>query len=112
MRKLQTSLSDAIAMIKKSRGIVNINIGFQEQLKVWEQCQYDIFEEASAGDDGGDRKEKQAYITWERRHGQRIDSTVGKSNGLPKSAGGFSPKTPVREVEAEQWIDFHDSEVA
>ena len=111
MRKLRTSYSDAFAMVKRSRGIVNINVGFREQLKVWEQCQYDIFEEGAAGDAGGERKKKQAYTAWERRHGQRIDSTVdnSSSNGLPKSAASesISPKSPIREVEYGGLIDWH-----
>lgn len=110
MRKFQTSFSDAFAMVKRSRSIVNLNVGFREQLKVWEQCKYDTFESDTAGENG-DKRKKQAYIVWEKHHGQRIDSSVGKSaGGLPKSAGGLSSKSPVIEIGEGDIIDFFESE--
>lgn len=88
-----------------------MNVGFREQLKVWEQCRYDIFEGGSDGEAGDKRRKKQAYTAWERHHGQRIDSSVDTSaGGLPKSAGGLSSKSPVQEISEDDIIDFFEEE--
>lgn len=113
MRRLNTGFSDALAMVKKSRDIVNLNPGFQEQLRVWEQCQCDIFEKSSKGSRGtsNNRKEKPAYVAWKRGHGPKIRSDVDTGEeDEPKTAVALSPKTPVQEVGVQGMIDFIEAE--
>lgn len=105
MRRLRTNFSEAFAMMKKSRSIVNLNDGFREQLKVWEQCQYDIFIEDPQAGGGRRRTKKPAYLAWERGHLQKVDSSVG---GTDHST--LSPKTPVREIGVGEVIDFLEAE--
>lgn len=112
MRRLGASFSKALAMVKKSRDIVNLNPGFQEQLKVWEECQYNIFEkDPQAKSQSSRMREKPAYAAWKKGHGPKIKSdVVNKSANDEPNTAVLSPKTPVQEVEAGGLIDFLDTE--
>lgn len=113
MKKLGTTFDNAFAMVKKSRNIVNLNSGFREQLKVWGECQYDIYErDPSVRKSNGPMKEKPAYVTWKKGHELKINSdVVGKpADDEPNTATTTSPKTPVREVDVGEMIDFLDGE--
>jgi hypothetical protein len=37
MKKYSLSFDEALKLVKKGRSIVNLNAGFEEQLRVWEQ---------------------------------------------------------------------------
>lgn len=113
MRRLGKSFDDAMAMVKRSRSIVNLNSGFQEQLRMWEECQCDILERnAQAGSTDNDKIEKPAYAAWKRGHGLKIKSNVDgtPAKDEPNTAKALSPKTPVQEVEIGGVIDFLDTE--
>lgn len=113
MKKLGTTFDNAFAMVKKSRNIVNLNSGFREQLKVWGECQYNIYKRnPSARKSSGPMKEKPAYVAWKKGHELRINSdVVGKpADDEPNTATTTSPKTPVREVGVGEMIDFLDGE--
>lgn len=100
-------------MVKRSRDIVNINPGFQQQLKVWEECQCDLFEtDPTSSSSASKRKEKPAYVAWKKGHGPRINpDVVDRSAGNEsKSARVLSPKTPVQEISVGGLIDFLDTE--
>lgn len=91
MRKQRLSYDDALRLVKKSRPIAQPNPGFEEQLRLWEECDYSIYVEGKIG------IFKDRYQTWRRdQEGTRTPTIMS-----PKS-----PKSPIVEVDSHRVIDM------
>jgi hypothetical protein len=71
MRSFSLKYSSALALARESRSLITPNPGFEEQLRIWEHCKYDIFlpNTAFLSDEGGsmERRKKKAYKAWKSR---------------------------------------------
>lgn len=85
MRRFEVGYDEALAMARESRDLITPNVGFEEQLRVWEQCGYDVYlpdlsEKAGDGEvpvGTGGRKEKAAYKLWKKEQQSRIAGADG-----------------------------------
>lgn len=88
MRKHHLSYDDAIRLVKKDRPIAQPNFGFEEQLRLWEECEYSIYVEGKVG------VMKEQYKKWKRdQEGMRTPTNM--SPKTPKT-----PKTPIHEIDS------------
>jgi hypothetical protein len=62
MRHFSLPCSLALSLARDSRPLISPNAGFERQLRVWEQCKYDIYLAGSIP--SGSPKEKAAYRAW------------------------------------------------
>lgn len=91
MRKYQLSYDEALQLVKDDRPIAQPNAGFEEQLRLWEGCDYSIYVAGSIG------KTKDEYNTWKRDQEEAVTPTVTS----PKT-----PKTPIIEIGETGIIDM------
>lgn len=71
MRELSLSYVSALALARESRATITPNLGFECQLSVWEQCDYDIMTQEPGSDA---TQEKGAYYAWKSNR----DSLIGR----------------------------------
>ncbi|KAL4870319.1 hypothetical protein BDV12DRAFT_195466 [Aspergillus spectabilis] len=66
MRTFSLPYAHALALARESRSIVNPNIGFEYQLRIWEGCAYEVFYESREhlGSNEIIIKEKAGYRAW------------------------------------------------
>ncbi|KAI9154875.1 dual specificity phosphatase [Paramyrothecium foliicola] len=70
MRAHKIGFYDALHIAQRSRPLIRPNSGFSDQLQLWEQLGYTIFEEASQGDEqDGAPRVKQQYKDWKTNRG-------------------------------------------
>ena len=70
MRAHNIGFYEALHVAQRSRPLIHPNSGFSEQLRLWEQLGYTIFEETSRDDgQGGVPKVKQQYKDWKANRG-------------------------------------------
>jgi dual specificity phosphatase 12 len=75
MRTLSLPFADALCVVRESRPVVSPNIGFTRQLKLWEECKYDVLVDH-------DTEEKVAYRIWkEERDGllKKGEEAIGRA---------------------------------
>ncbi|PGH05598.1 hypothetical protein AJ79_06765 [Helicocarpus griseus UAMH5409] len=81
MRKFQLPYSDALSLARVLRPIICPNKGFEDQLRVWEQCRYDIHAGGHT-DSAETKKTKAPYEAWKAKR----DNTFKKSvEGINKN---------------------------
>jgi dual specificity phosphatase 12 len=87
MRTLSVPYADALSLVRESRPIVTPNIGFARQLKVWEECRYEIFIHDT-------EKEKTPYRLWKKERDEllgRGEEAVNRArvSAMGSMAAGF-----------------------
>jgi dual specificity phosphatase 12 len=65
MRTLSLPYADALSLVRQARPLVSPNIGFARQLKVWEECRYDVFVH-------NNEEEKAPYTTWKNERDELL----------------------------------------
>ena len=63
MRTLNLSYDAALAMARESRRQIMPNSGFERQLRLWEECQYDVYIR-NLDDPFSSKIEKASYRAW------------------------------------------------
>jgi hypothetical protein len=58
------------------------NTGFWEQLKIWEECGYEVWEEVD-----GKRIEKEVYKTWKKNAEEKMRQRIAAETGTWRDAG-------------------------
>lgn len=71
MRELSLSYSSALALARESRATITPNLGFECQLSVWQQCDYDVVSQKPGSVAA---QEKGAYHVWKSNR----DSLIGR----------------------------------
>ncbi|KAF2261251.1 dual specificity phosphatase [Lojkania enalia] len=70
MRTRSIDYDAAFNFARKSRSLITPNSGFAEQLRLWQQMGYTIYEKASeGGEENGAPKMKQQYEEWKANRG-------------------------------------------
>lgn len=85
MRKEKLDFEAALAKVKRKRGIVKPNEGFQKQLRLWAEMEYGILEadtnaveEQSDAEDGRQLiKMKEVYLKWKEEQRKRVQGVLG-----------------------------------
>ncbi|KAF2183508.1 phosphatases II [Zopfia rhizophila CBS 207.26] len=69
MRTLTLSYDTALSLARESRSLVTPNPGFERQLRIWEECQYEVYtcEPATASTPYLPPVEKPAYKVWKQQ---------------------------------------------
>ena len=70
MRRYELAYAEALDLVKKQRPCVMPNKGFEEQLRIWERCEYDLHH--------GDGTEKKDYLEWKRREKEKPAAAVNR----------------------------------
>src|SRR6266511_120043 len=63
MKSQHLSCQSALSLVQSKRTIANPNAGFREQLKIWEECGYEVFERVEEGGEWQKQPTK-AYKEW------------------------------------------------
>jgi hypothetical protein len=65
MRKFSLDYSAALSLARESRPLLTPNPGFEDQLRIWQFCNYDIYlSDDSTASDSSSPKPKPAYKAW------------------------------------------------
>ncbi|KAF7896647.1 uncharacterized protein EAF01_009050 [Botrytis porri] len=72
MRERALDREEALAFVRQKRSRVQPNIGFWEQLGIWHDCHYDVFETVD-----GEILEKKVYREWKVKTEREMSSRVG-----------------------------------
>jgi dual specificity phosphatase 12 len=69
MRTFGLSYDTALGLARESRPLVMPNPGFQQQLRIWEECQYEVYirEHDTASIPSSPAIEKPAYKVWKQQ---------------------------------------------
>lgn len=59
MRAQQIGRDEALRFVKTKRPRVQPNSGFWKQLEIWQNCEYNIWEDSQ-----GNKREKKEYAEW------------------------------------------------
>lgn len=68
MQRFGIGRSAALQLVREKREVVNPNRGFYRQLKVWKECEYDVYSKIRID---GVRQLKEEYLKWKRENGER-----------------------------------------
>lgn len=82
MRKLSLTYEEALSLARQSRPLITPNSGFEKQLLVWQECEYDVFTDEGA--------EKDEYREWKRG---RDDIFKGGEEAVNKARASSMAKT-------------------
>ncbi|RAL66773.1 hypothetical protein DID88_007556 [Monilinia fructigena] len=71
MRMENLSREQALSFVRRKRSRVRPNMGFWEQLGIWHECHYDVFEFVD-----GVKLEKEVYREWKIKVGLEMSDRI------------------------------------
>lgn len=117
MKKLRLSYAAALQLARESRPMILPNPGFEKQLRIWEFCEYEVFQ---TDEKTGEMTEKAAYRAWKRENEALRDedkekarvsalasmaAAIGRRRREDQSSVGHDD-----EAKAKQWQNVEDQE--
>ncbi|KAF1958164.1 phosphatases II [Byssothecium circinans] len=104
MRKHSISYEAALELARKSRPIITPNSGFADQLRLWHEMTYSIYdEEKESAGEKADRKLKTQYVQWKVNKGILLSKgDQAKQEGLRKSMADMAAQFGKRRLEMKE----------
>ncbi|KAF2184528.1 phosphatases II [Zopfia rhizophila CBS 207.26] len=84
MRTLTLSYDTALSLARESRPLVTPNPGFERQLRIWEECQYEVYirEPATLSTPYSPLVEKPAYKVWKQQRDNLFCQRIEEVNKI------------------------------
>jgi dual specificity phosphatase 12 len=90
MRTLGLSFDTALSLAQESRRLIMPNPGFKQQLRIWEECQYEVYirEHDTASIHSSPTVEKPAYTVWKQQRDDVFSQRIEDMNKTKDANNG------------------------
>jgi hypothetical protein len=94
MRTLNLSYDSALTLARQSRPLINPNPGFERQLRIWEECKYEVYAPEVDTDSvpSSAVEVKPAYKAWKRQRDELFSRKIEEMNN--PNGGAFAGQGP------------------